>query len=145
MKKKITFIFVLVFIVMCFAQIASANTSIKNFGKEVELVFEGKSYYFDSGNLRELNGTLMVPLREFSSNIGVTVKKISANTVSATKYDTSIEFTIDSKIAKLNQKKVTLPLAPTVVDGVTYVPLKFLASAFEHNVIYNQYIGKCNR
>lgn len=142
MKKKVAFIFVLVFFVICFAQIASANTSIKEFGKEVDLILEGKSFDFDNGNLRDVNGTLMVSLRELASYMGVTVKKTSANTVTATKHDTSIEFTIDSKIAKLNKKNVTLPLSPTVVDGVTYVPLKFLTDTFEHKVTYNRYIGE---
>jgi len=140
--KKVTFIFVLVFFMICFAQIASASTSIKEFGNKVDLIFEGKSFDFKNGNLRDVNGTLMVPIREFTSYIDVTLKKTSTNTFAAIKHDTSIEFTIDNKIATVNKKNVTLPLAPTIVDSVTYMPLTFLTDAFEYKVTYNRYIGK---
>lgn len=140
--KKVAFIFVLVFFVISFAQIASANTSKNEFGKEIDLVFENKSFNFVNGNLRDVNGTLMVPLREFTSYIEVTLKKTSTNTFAAIKHDTSIEFTIGSKIAKVNKKNVTLPLAPTIVDSVTYMPLTFLTDAFEYKVTYNRYIGE---
>ena len=87
-------------------------------GKELEVVTSTEK------------GTTLVPLRSIFESLSATVAWDELNqTVTAVKGPTTIELKIGSDIAYQNGNKVRLQIPGKVVNGVTYVPLRFVSEA----------------
>lgn len=89
----------------------------------------------------EKNNTNCVPIRTISDELGANVY-YDPNTkkITISYKDNNIEMTLGSKIAKINGEKKTLQVAPQVVDGVTYVPIRFVGEALGGTVSYKNSI-----
>lgn len=78
------------------------------------------------------NGTVMVPLRAIAEAVGGEVTwDDSTQTVTVTKDDTVIEITPNSTTMLVNGEPVEMSLPAAVTCGRTYIPLQFLAEAFD--------------
>ncbi|MBC7766301.1 MAG: tetratricopeptide repeat protein [Hyphomonadaceae bacterium] len=77
-----------------------------------------------------LNDRTMVPMRVIFEGLGATVQwDAIKQTVTATKGDMQIVLTISSNLALVNQSSQTLEAAPTIRDGRTFVPVRFISEA----------------
>ena len=84
------------------------------------------------------NGRTLVPLRGIFENMGAVVAWDSKNkTIVITKGNIKIKLFVNSTIAWINDtQKVQLDVAPTIIDGSTYVPLRFISQAMGGAVFY---------
>lgn len=83
-------------------------------------------------------GRVFLPLRKTSDLLqGVTVWDQKTNTITIHRPETTISLNIGSKNAKVNGKVVSFDSPPFVTQGVTYVPLRFTATAFGIQVAWN--------
>nr|WP_210023360.1 MULTISPECIES: beta-propeller domain-containing protein [unclassified Paenibacillus] len=87
---------------------------------------------------RLAQNTLMVPLRELSEALGVTVQwNESERTAEASKGNRTIKLTLDSKQAYRGSTAIPLDEAPTADHGYMLVPLRFFSESFDFNVYWD--------
>ncbi|GGG11049.1 hypothetical protein GCM10010912_64360 [Paenibacillus albidus] len=76
------------------------------------------------------NNTVLVPFKEIFKTLGFTVSYDSASkTISGDKSGTTIKLVINQNIAWINNTPSTLQVAPQIINGSTYVPLRFISEA----------------
>jgi len=119
------------------------NVQIAEAAEQVGLAFDGikvpersadniTTYYLDSAPEIK-NGTTCVPVRLISELLGADVSWQGKNI--GIKYgDVNIQLTVGSKTAKKDSQTLTLGAAPYEKNGRTYVPVRFIAEAFDCQV-----------
>ncbi|HRT37797.1 MAG TPA: copper amine oxidase N-terminal domain-containing protein, partial [Caldisericia bacterium] len=94
--------------------------------------------YIDPDNIKVVPfiippGRTVVPIRFISETFGAKVDwEGDTKTVRIYLESKNIRITlqVDNKIARLNDKVVTLDAAPLIKEGRTFVPLRFISEAF---------------
>ncbi len=86
-----------------------------------------------------VNGRFLVPMRNIFEAMNVTNINWDGKTrkITVKENNTTIILTIDSKEARINDKKVVLDTAATLIDGRTYVPLRFIGESLGASVHWN--------
>jgi len=85
-----------------------------------------------------LNGTTLVPLRVIAEAFDSKVEwNEEDQSITLTYSDVIIQLTIDSKEAIVDGHKIEMPEAPTISNGVTMVPLRFITENFGADVKYD--------
>jgi hypothetical protein len=83
-------------------------------------------------------GRTLAPLRAIFEALGATVQWNSADqSITATKGNTTIKLQIGSTTALNNGAQVTLDAAPTIVNGRTLVPVRFVGEALGAQVSWD--------
>lgn len=78
-----------------------------------------------------LGGSMLLPMRDVFVALGAEIKWFaSEQKIVAVRGQTTIELWINRPTATLNGVSMNLPIAPTLIGGSTYVPLRFPAEAF---------------
>lgn len=86
-----------------------------------------------------VSGRTLVPIRAIIENMGGTVEWNSEARESILTYgEDVIRLTIDSQTAYLNDNASTLDTAPTIINGRTMLPIRFIAEGFGFNVDWNE-------
>ena len=86
----------------------------------------------------QMNGRTLVPLRDIFEALGAQVNwNAAAQTILATRGTTQIGLAINNRTASVNGAPVTLDQAATLVNGRTFVPLRFVAEATGAQVDWN--------
>ncbi|WP_188114514.1 copper amine oxidase N-terminal domain-containing protein [Paenibacillus sp. B2(2019)] len=131
MKKLwISILVVLVVIPMMFQSSVKAATPIS-------IIIDGVRLSTDQAPVM-VNGRTMVPLRAIFEAFNATIKwNQKAQTVTATKDDTTIMLKIGAKTATINNKAVTLDVPGLNLKGRTMVPTRFVSEALGHKVGWN--------
>ncbi len=81
------------------------------------------------------NGSTLVPLRQTFQALGSTVDwDNSTQTITANKDDITITLTIGSNTAYKNSNSFNVSVAPQIINGSTFVPLRFVAESFGSTV-----------
>lgn len=84
------------------------------------------------------NGTTFIPIRAISTHFGAGVSWDERTwTVGLTKGNTNISFVVGSTQARVNGKSVTVPPS-RIVNGSTFVPVRFISETFGYKVGWNQ-------
>lgn len=84
------------------------------------------------------NGRTLVPMRDIFEALGATVVwNPSDRSIIAQKEATRIHLQIGSKTALVNDRNVWLDEAPTITNGSTLVPLRFVSEALGAQVAWN--------
>lgn len=85
-----------------------------------------------------VNGRTMVPIRAIIEAFGGTVTwEESSKSVILTMKDDEITLVIDSGVAYLNNNAQTLDTAPTIINGRTMLPIRFVAEGFNLGVAWD--------
>lgn len=85
------------------------------------------------------NDSILVPLRVIGDELNAKINYDSkTKKISITKGKTTIELTMNSKAAKVNGKLSNLTIAPKMVNGTTYIPLRFVGDALSCEVNWDQ-------
>ncbi|WP_440960790.1 copper amine oxidase N-terminal domain-containing protein [Paenibacillus nitricinens] len=131
MKKLwISVLVVLVVLPMMFQSSVKAATPIS-------IIIDGVRLSTDQAPVM-VNGRTMVPLRAIFEAFNATIKwDQKAQTVTATKDNTTIMLKIGSKTATINNKAVTLDVPGLNLKGRTMVPTRFVSEALGHEVGWN--------
>ncbi|WP_260412331.1 stalk domain-containing protein [Alkalihalobacillus sp. TS-13] len=104
---------------------------------EVTVKIDGETQNFDQPAILE-NYRTLVPLRGVFEKLDANVYWTqSTQTVRVTKDDTEVILKIGSKTAKVNGEKVTLDVAPKLVNYRTLVPLRFVTEALGARVTWD--------
>lgn len=97
-----------------------AKSSLKVFVNGQAIAFKNTPVIYQSTNL--------VPLREMAEGMGAAVNlDKDSGTIVVSKDTNSVIMTIGSKTVTYNGETETVPAAPKVIKGVTYVPAQVLA------------------
>jgi Muramidase (flagellum-specific) len=96
----------------------------------LQIYFNGKpAYDLDPVSI---NGCTLVPLAALLNTIGATVTIDSdTQTIIAQKFGTTIKLTVGAQDAVVNDQVKSLDVPVTIVNGRTFVPLRFLAETWE--------------
>ncbi|GMK42858.1 hypothetical protein PCCS19_59190 [Paenibacillus sp. CCS19] len=115
-------------------QVSAASTSTAAANTKIDVIIDGKVQAFDMAPVN-LNGSVLVPMRAIFEKLNATMSWDGGKQqVTATKGDTRIVLTINSKTASIGSKTVTLTTAPQIVGGSTMVPLRFVGEALNADV-----------
>ena len=139
---------------------------VRAFGdKEIEIEVDGKQLEFTNQPFVDDKGRTQVPVREFCEQLNYSVKwweatqivSISSVPPDLIKVDgggaggASFWFTIGEKQYRVNGTYYDMDTDAQIIDGRTYVPLRYLAQAAKYNIAYNpgshtlRFIGYGNR
>ncbi len=84
------------------------------------------------------NGSTLVPLRQTFQALGSSVDwDSSTQTITADKGDTNIVLTIGNNTAYKNDSSFNVSVAPQIINGSTFVPLRFVAESFGSDVSWD--------
>ncbi|OMF35144.1 hypothetical protein BK133_10540 [Paenibacillus sp. FSL H8-0548] len=95
------------------------------------LSIDGKKVEFTRANHPVvLNGTTVAPFRPVFERLGLHVKwKPESKQIIGESSDLTITLTVGSKKAIVNGKLVDMPAAPVIIQGFTFVPLRFISES----------------
>lgn len=125
MKKSYTCLILILLMTMLGAPFTMAAADDH---KEPDIVENGKI----------VNGKTMIPIRIVSSRFGFQVDWRQESKAVIIRDDiTRIELQLSTPKAKVNEREVPLDVPAQIIQGVTYVPLKFLGDAFGANVSWS--------
>ncbi len=114
------------------------------FSKILAMVVLGVTLFSDNLEAATLtsinqNNTNLVPLRTISEELGAKVAFDSTSQKVTVIYkDSTIEAIIGSKSATVNGNKQELQVAPQVIEGTSYVPIRFIGEALGGLVDYQK-------
>jgi len=94
---------------------------------KINIDIDGKPLTMDVAPI-EQNGRVLVPFRAIAESLGVIVSWDEAtSTVTAVKGDKTIKLVIDSNIAVVDGKEITLDVPAIIINDRTLVPIRFMA------------------
>ncbi|MFZ5647344.1 MAG: copper amine oxidase N-terminal domain-containing protein [Bacillota bacterium] len=113
-------------------------------GKLITLVIDSITAYIDGKVFfldvppTILDGRTMIPVRFLAESLGARVEwDNDSREISIYLNDKNIKMTVNSKIATVNDKRVTLETVPVILFGRTMVPIRFIAENFGCEVIWD--------
>lgn len=85
------------------------------------------------------NGLSLVPLREVSEALELKVAYIpESKSIIVENSNTKVVLVINNLVATINNKPVNIELAPTIINDVTYIPIRFLVDSFDKKIEWNE-------
>lgn len=131
MWKKVAIL--LVFIVAMVVQPSESSAK----AKEIYVFMDGKQVLFTNPPV-VTKGTTQIEFRPVFEALGMTVQWNAKNKkIIGTKKGLKIEMTLNNRTALLNGKRVQMPMAPSIKNGRTLVPLRFVGEASGKKVAWN--------
>lgn len=130
MMKKFGFLLFLFVIMVAFPKGADASSY------SAKIYLDGSELKLSSNvKVENTNGTVMVPIRVISENLGYSVKWSKATqTVTVKSGSNTIEMVIGKTIAKINGQSTVMSKAPVLRSGTTLVPIRFVSEKMGLNV-----------
>lgn len=123
-KKLGLMVLVMLTLSIMLSTMASASSGIK-------VMVNGELVQFDV-QPQVINDRTMVPLRAIFEKLGAEVDwNGQTQTVTATRDDIVVVSTIGSRTMYINGEAKTMDVAPSVINGRTLVPVRFVAEAFD--------------
>ncbi len=109
----------------------------------LKLLNEGRfEHAYDLGNpkvgyIDVYNGRTMVPTRFVSEQLGAQVEwDKDSNIIEVDNKKNKMLLKVHSKKAVINGQQIELDAAPTIAQGVSYIPIRAVADALEAKVVY---------
>lgn len=126
MKRLFSFTLLLL-MVLTFSLPAFAETTVN---------VDGKTSVLPTINHQ---GSVLIPLRDTADLLGAKVTYLSdVQLVFIKKNDTELRIKMGDNLSYLNGKEISLGVPPVVVEGKSYVPLRFLAESLNYEVAYSE-------
>lgn len=121
--KKFGFLMFLVVIMIAFPKMADASSY------SAKIYLDGQQINLSSGvKVENNNGTVMVPIRVISENLGFDVYWNKATkTVTVQDGSQTVTMVIGSQQADINGQRVQMTKAPVLRGGTTLVPIRFVS------------------
>lgn len=99
---------------------------------QIKVMLDATPVTFEVAPFITDEGTLLVPFRPIFERLGLNINWNEASrTITGEKAGTKIILHIDNNIAEVNGKFVEMSVAPSIVSGNTFVPLRFVAESLE--------------
>jgi len=109
---------------------------------DVTVVVNGEAVSADPPP-RLVNGRILVPLRQIFKALGATVK-FEDKMIKAQRGQKVVHLSPDSNQASLDGEAVLMDVPPMLIEGATYVPLRFVALALGDTVTFDKEAGIIN-
>jgi|GEM_PF-4393573 len=104
---------------------------------DITVYLDGKQLVFDSSPVI-INGTTLVPMRTIFEALGMDVLWYDkSQTILADRGNFNVTLKIGCRYAYKNEQKITLIEPPSLINGRTMVPLRFIAEAADCTVDWN--------
>lgn len=104
--------------------------------KPIHVILDGQEVVFPSAPRME-DGTTLVPFRALFEAVEMTVVwDEDTQTITAESTDKKLQLRIGSAAAQANGQTVQLDTPPQLIEGVAYVPLRFVGEALDYLVDY---------
>lgn len=104
----------------------------------IKVTIDDELIVFDSEPFIE-NGTTLVPMRKIFEALNSDVEWVNeTKQIIATDENNCIILTIDSLEAQKNGNNINLLVAPKIINGLTYVPVRFIAEALNTDVSWDE-------
>lgn len=136
-KKSILLLGILISVLITFSFPVKTNAATSKVTANVELG-DFKQLVTMKNPLLITDNRVLIPVREIGDLLALEVfwnqQKQTAELYGVGK---EIKLTIGSSIAYVNKKKITLDAPAKVVDGNTYIPLRFVAESLNEKVRWN--------
>jgi len=117
---------------LCFAIFLVFSTSVSAAETLYKVYVDGQLV---TSSALAKNGSTVVPFRVILSKLNFNVQyDANEKSINAYKNEANIKFFIGSKRAYLNGAAVQLPVAPDVLYGVTYIPLRFVSESLNYRI-----------
>lgn len=101
-------------------------------GNQIKVMLDAAPVTFEVSPFITDEGTLVVPFRPIFEKLGLSVSWDEASkTITGEKKGTKIVLRIDHKFADVNGKSIEMSVAPSIVSGNTFIPLRFIAESLE--------------
>ncbi|WP_405105032.1 WG repeat-containing protein [Paenibacillus sp. FSL K6-1217] len=121
-KALVSFFLVIFFLVMVSKESAFAKNGIR-------VILYGNLLQEKHSPIMK-NNTVLVPFKGILEKLGFNISYDSASkTISGHKTGTTIKLVINQNTAWINDIPTTLQVAPQIMDGATFVPLRFIGEA----------------
>lgn len=105
---------------------------------EITATINNRPVYFDVAP-QKIDGRVMVPLRAIFEGLGAEVEWESATeTITGKKDNIVVTLRLNDTKADISGKTVTLDVAPTKIEGRTFVPARFVAESFGAEVKWDE-------
>ncbi|MEL7563926.1 MAG: stalk domain-containing protein [Dehalobacterium sp.] len=128
-KKAILIVFCLVMFFSCLSGAYAAQ--------DIKVLINEQQQNFSPDPLIE-NGSTLVPMRSFFEALGAEIQWYgSSKTVVGKRGNVSVKLTINQKIAQVNDKDVTLSQPGKIINGSTFIPLRFVGEALGDKVAWD--------
>lgn len=102
------------------------------FASELPVVCHGKN----------IDGNFLAPMRVIFEGLGCGIEWIEeTQTIIARNNNTEVKLVVDSNIAYVNGVKKQLPVSPKVINGNTYIPIRFIAESFNKELRWLNNLG----
>ncbi|WP_317853841.1 stalk domain-containing protein [Chakrabartyella piscis] len=112
--------------ILC-VSICCATLTTPVLANDISISIDGEPFLSETAPIIE-NDRVLVPMRSIMEALGYEIQWDSTTrTVTGIQGDTTISLCVDYSFATVNGSYVALDAYPTIVDGYTYVPLRFLA------------------
>ncbi|MEA1973960.1 MAG: stalk domain-containing protein [Bacillota bacterium] len=130
MRKIIACIVCLVILGSCFAFVQKDNS--------INVFVDGKQLEFDVAPVI-VEGRTLLPLRGIFETLNIEVSwDGETKTVTGISNDKEIVLKVDSKVALINGKEVTMDVPAKIIDNRTMVPVRFIAESTGLNVSWDE-------
>lgn len=118
---------------MAASAVFAASVAVAQQG--ISVIVNGNPVVFNGARPQEVNGRVLVPLRGVLEQLGAYVDwQPAGQLVTATKANTDIQLRIGERMARVNNRPVTLDVPAMIYRGNTMVPLRFVSEALGADV-----------
>lgn len=125
-KKTKSFVLLIAAVILIFLTAVCVSAEHNN----ITVVLDGEQIAFDV-QPTIISGRTMVPLRAIFEALGASVLwDEETQSVFAVKGDVFVILTVNSPVMLVNEEVITLDVAPTLVGGRTFVPVRAISEAF---------------
>lgn len=127
MKKLFVILLLLVCVLMSFVSPALSTDGVRVYVDNQLLQLEDPPLIQD--------GRTLVPMRAFFESLGASVDwEADTQTAVGTRGDVTVRIPIGSTRPTVNRRVVTIQVAAQIINGRTYIPLRFVGEAFGDDV-----------
>lgn len=104
----------------------------------ISITYNGEPMQLD-GKIKRIESTILLPLRNLSQSLGYTVNwEAATSRIDIIEGGKTINLTLGENTAQVGDEKVSLSVPPQMIDGVTYVPLRFVGEALDLKVDWQE-------
>lgn len=107
---------------------------IVNAQEPIRVLLDGRQLHFDVQPVIIDNRT-MVPMRVIFEELGADIQWNGATrTITATRDGVVVRTTVGERVIEVNGNRITMDVAPMIIDGRTLVPVRFVSEALDAEV-----------
>ena len=144
MKRIIAFVLAFVMMILSVSAVSAFDEKGLTLSMQVEnpvMTVNGTEKTIDENGSAPVikDGRTLLPIRAVVEEMGGSVSwDGTEKKTEITLDETTAELVVDSAIAKINGEEKTLDVAPTVINGRTMLPIRFIAESFGFDVAWDE-------